>query len=127
MWRHAAIKSRNQICTPDTSQTLFDAPALLGMLRHALLGESEPVVAGDGSGDAFAELLTTDVGWHAAEIAAHDPHGIAPIAHPGAMMNGGLGGGTVDNGDEVICDDDSVLAFLRGVLRNDALFEDFHS
>ena len=64
--------------------------ALFGMLRHALFGESEPVVAGDGAGDAFAELLTADVGWHAADIAAYELHGISPVAHPGAMVNGGL-------------------------------------
>ena len=101
--------------------------SFLGMFRHALLGEAEPVVAGDGVGDTFAELPTADVGWHAADITAHDLHGIAPIAHPRTMAALGLGGGAVDDGDEVICDDDSVLAFLRGALRNDALLEDFHS
>ena len=84
-------------------------------------------MAGNGSGDAFAELLTADVGWHAADITAYDSHGIASIAHPGAMAVGGLRGGSVDDGDEVICDDDSVLAFLRGALRNDALLYYFHS
>ena len=78
-------------------------------------------------GDALAELLTTGVGRHAADIAAHEVHRIAPIAHPRAMVIGGLRGGSVDDGDEVICDDDSVLAFLRGVLRNDALLYYFHS
>ena len=99
----------------------------LGVFSHSLLGESEPVVLGDGSGDAFAELLTADVGWHAADVAADKLHRIASIAHPGAMMIRCLRGGTVDNGDEVICDDDSVLAFLRGALRNDALLYYFHS
>ena len=101
--------------------------AFLGVFSHSLLGESEPVVAGNGPGDAFAELLTADVGWHAADVAADKLHRIASIAHPGAMAVGGLRGGSVDDGDEVICDDDSVLAFLRGALRNDALLYYFHS
>ena len=101
--------------------------AFLGVFSHSLLGESEPVVAGNGPGDAFAELLTADVGWHVADITAYDSHGIASIAHPWAMAVGGLRGGSVDDGDEVICNDDSVLAFLRGALRNDALLYYFHS
>ena len=101
--------------------------SLLGVFCHSLFGESEPIVVGDGFGDAFAELLTTDVGWHAADVAADKLHRIASIAHPGAMAVGGLRGGSVDDSDEVICDDDSVLAFLRGALRNDALLYYFHS
>ena len=84
-------------------------------------------MVGDGFGDAFTELLTTDVSRHAADIAAHKLHRISAIAHPRAMVIGGLRRGSVDDGDEVICDDDSVLAFLRGVLRNDALLYYFHS
>ena len=83
-------------------------------------------MVGDSFGDAFAELLTADVGRHTADIAAHQLHRIAPIAHPRAMVIGGLRRGSVDDGDEVICDDDSVLAFLRGVLRDDALLYYFH-
>ena len=112
-----------------TSTTVDDCrggEALFGMFRHALLGEAEPIVAGDGACDTFTELLTTDVGWHAADITAHDTHGVAPVTHPWAMAAWSLGGGTVDDGNEVICDDDSVLAFLRGALRNDALLDYFH-
>ena len=100
--------------------------SLFGMLGHAALGKSQPVMTADGFGDAFAELLTTDIGRHAADISADYLHGIATIAHPGAMATAGLRSGTVDDSDEVICDDDSVLAFLLGVLRNDALLDDFH-
>lgn len=32
----------------------------------------------------------------------------------------------IDNGYEIICDDDPVLAFLRGVFRYDALLYYFH-
>ena len=84
------------------------------------------VVAEDAGRDALAEVVAAGLGRHLADIAADERHGIAPVAHPRAMAAGGLRRAAVDDGDEVICDDDSVLAFLLGILRNDALLEDCH-
>ena len=100
--------------------------AFLGMCGHAALGEAQPVMAADGFGNPLAELLAADVGRHVTDIAADEQHGIAPVAPPREVAAGGLRSGAVDDGDEVICDDDSVLAFLRGALRNDAFLYDIH-
>ena len=84
------------------------------------------VTAEDIGCDASAEVVAAAVGRHPADIAADEFHGIASVAHPRAMAAVGLRGTAVDNGDEVICDDDSVLAFPSGVFRCEALFDDFH-
>ena len=76
--------------------------------------------------DSPAELMAADVGGHMAYIAADKQHGVSPVAHPATMSALGLGGAAVDDGDEVICDDEAVLAFLRGILWDEALFEDCH-
>ena len=76
--------------------------------------------------DATAELVATAVGRHLADIVADELHGIAAIAHPWAMATLGFGGAAVDDGDEVICDDQAVFAFLCGALRREALLDDCH-
>ena len=83
-------------------------------------------MAEDIGGDAPAEVMATAVGWHSADISADEPHGIAAVAHPGTVTTVSLGGAAVDDGDKVICDDDSVLAFPSGVFRRKALLDDFH-
>ena len=100
--------------------------AFFRMCGHADLGEAQPVMTADGFRNTFAELLAADVGRHVTDIAADEQHGIAPVAPPREVAVRGLRSGAVDDGDEVICDDDSVLAFLRGALRNDAFLYDIH-
>ena len=100
--------------------------AFFRMCGHADLGEAQPVMTADGFRNTFAELLAADVGRHVTDIAADEQHGIAPVAPPREVAAGSLRSGAVDDGDEVICDDDSVLAFLRGALRNDAFLYDIH-
>ena len=100
--------------------------AFFRMCGHADLGEAQPVMTADGFRNTFAELLAADVGRHVTDIAADEQHGIAPVAPPREVAAGSLRSRAVDDGDEVICDDDSVLAFLRGALRNDAFLYDIH-
>lgn len=80
----------------------------------------------DISGDALAEVMAAGRGGHLTDIAADELHGIVPVALPRAVAAVGLGGAAVNDGDEIICYDDSVLAFLCGILGDDGLFDDFH-
>ena len=80
----------------------------------------------DGSGDAKTKLMTGRVCRHFADISRDNLHGIASITHQQRVMAGGFGCRPVDNGDEITCDDESVLAFLFGVLRDQALLDDLH-
>ncbi len=96
------------------------------MLLHAFYGESQPVMASQCSGNTYAELMTAGVSRHFADIATDEQHGIATIAHEGAMVVLGFRGATIDNCYKIRSYDDSVLAFLVGVFRYDALLENFH-
>ena len=89
---------------------------------HTPSGKTEQVVIVDVFGSSHAELMARCVSGHSAYVLGNKAHSISPVAHQGVIATRGLGCRTVDNGDEIICDDDSVLAFLRGVLRDDALF-----
>ncbi len=80
----------------------------------------------DGLCGLDAELMARCVGRHLPDKTADDGHRIATIRHAGTPLARGLRGGAVDDGNEVICDDDAVLAFLLGILRNEALLDDFH-
>ena len=61
-----------------------------------------------------------------AKILSDELHRIATVGAEEAVAACGLRGGAVDDSYEIICDDDSVLAFLVGILRNDDLFDDVH-
>ena len=80
----------------------------------------------DIGGDATQKHLTCGVGRHRFDIAAYQLHGIAPIAAKHAMTIVGLRGAAVDNGNEIISYDDSVLAFLRGIFGDEGLLDNFH-
>ena len=80
----------------------------------------------DGLCGGDAELMARCVRGQPSDDAADDGHRITAVGHAGAPLARGLRGGAVDDGDEVICDDDSVLAFLRGVLWREALLDDIH-
>ena len=85
-----------------------------------------PVMPTDSTGDTETELVTGRIGRHLADITRDDLHGIAAIAHQEGVTACGLRGRTVDDGNEVTCDDEAVLAFLLGVLCDLALFDDIH-
>ena len=96
------------------------------MLLHPVDGKTQPVVLAYGLCNAHTELMARCVGWHLAYVAADEHHGITAIAQWWAMTSFCLGCAAIDNGYEIICDDDPVLAFLRGVFRYDALLYYFH-
>jgi len=84
-------------------------------------------------------IVLTDIGCHAthefltgrclryfANITRHEQHGIAPIAVQPTVTIFALRRAAINDGYEIICDDDAVLAFLLGVLGDDALFYNLH-
>ena len=96
------------------------------MFGHTTEGEAPTIVTTDDLRGLQTKLVTRDIGGHLTDIATDQLHGITAIAHHGTVVAWRLRGRAVDDGDKVICDDDSVLAFLRGTLRNDALLDYFH-
>ena len=96
------------------------------MLLHPLYGESPQVVQAYSLGGTHAELVTRRVGRHLSDIMAEQQHSISSIAYAWAMVTLGLGSASVDHGDEIICDDQAVFAFLCGALRYEVLLDDFH-
>jgi hypothetical protein len=77
-------------------------------------------------GGTHAELVTRRVGWHLSDIMAEQQHSISSIAYAWAMATIGLGCAAIYDCDKIICDNDPVLAFLRGAFRYDALLYYFH-
>ena len=80
----------------------------------------------DSTGSANTELMARGVGRHLADIACNDFHRIATVTHQQGVAVGGFRGGAVDDSDEVTCDDETVLAFLLGVLGDLVLLDDGH-
>ena len=89
--------------------------------QHGLL-----VMLADIGGDATQKHFASAVCRHRLDIAAYQLHGIAPVAAKHAMTIVGLRGAAVDNSDEIISYDDSVLAFLRGIFGDEGLLDNFH-
>lgn len=81
----------------------------------------------DMGSNTSAELVAADVGRHTTNVLADKLHGITAIAHPRTMTAASFGGAAVNDGNEVICDDEAVLVFPFWVLRYAALFDNFHS
>ena len=101
-----------------------------GDVRLAVLPEAGEEVAavclGHGGGEAGAAAVAGDVGRHGGDVPGYEAHGMAAVAVGAAVAAGALRRGAVDDGDEVICCDDAVLAFPVGVFRDDGLFDDLH-
>lgn len=76
--------------------------------------------------DTAEKLLASDVLWHVPDVACRQLHGIAAIGPQQTVAVLALGGAAVDDGYKVSGDDDSVLAFLFGVLGDEGLFYDSH-
>ena len=102
------------------SEAFFGMGRQLWKLRLA-------VVTGNGLGGHEAELVAGRVLGHSAQQLTDDVHGVAAIGAKETVALVGLAGGAIDHGDKVSGDDDSVLAFLRGGLGDEALLDDLHS
>ena len=107
--------------------------SLLGMLAQTaddglLVGLPEGDVAlAYRCADTHAELVAGVVLGHVANEVGNDAHGVAAVRHAAAVVAGSLRRGAVDDGNEVVSDDDSVLAFLRGIFRDEVLFDYCHA
>ncbi len=112
------------------------AETLLGMVVELLeyllalvaaqAAEQGKVALADDARGSEAELVARGVFGHASDIATDKLHDVAAITHGAVMASQGLRGGAVDDGYEIIGDDDSVLACLLGTLCDLTLFDDFH-
>ena len=91
-------------------------------LQHRLL-----VVLANVSGDATKKGLACGVLGHAADIVADQLHGVSTVAAEQAVAILRLGRGTIDNCNKISAYDDSVLAFLRGILGYEGLLDYFHA
>lgn len=98
---------------------------VLGM-RSETRQHGASVVLADVAGNSRQELLARGGLWHVANIATHQLHGIAAIGAQDTVAVVGLGGAAIDNGYEISGYDDSVLAFLCGILGNDCLLDNLH-
>jgi len=65
--------------------------------------------------------------WHVTNVTAHQLHGIATITAEETVTILRLAGRAIDDGNKIICDDDAVLAFLRGILGDEGLLDYFHA
>ena len=63
---------------------------------------------------------------HGTDISADQLHRISSVAAEYAVAIVRLRRAAVDNGDEIISYDDSVLAFLRGIFGDEDLLDNFH-
>lgn len=77
-------------------------------------------------GDTNTEVVIADVLWRFPDKTLYYLHGIAAVALEETVAATCLRCGTVDDGNEIRSDDDSVLAFFLWVLRNDVLLYNFH-
>ena len=89
-------------------------------------GEVRGVVFSDRFCNFFAELLARHVGGGFTDKVGNDAHGIAAVGAGATVAVGRLGSGAIDDGNVVFSDDDAVLAFLRGILWDKGLLDNFH-
>ena len=91
-------------------------------LQHRLF-----VVLANVSGDTTKKGLACGVLRHAADIVADQLHGVSTVAAKQAVTILRLGRRTIDNCNKISAYDDSVLAFLRGILGYECLLDYFHA
>ena len=77
--------------------------------------------------DTATECVAADVFRGMTQIAADQLHTLAAVGTEEAVTKLTLGGAAVDDGNEVIGDDDSVLALSLWVFRYEGLFDDLHA
>ena len=74
-----------------------------------------------------AELTAADGLGGMAQVPADELHAVAPVGAEQAVAQGALAGAAVDDGNEVIGDDESVFTFSVGAFGYDALFDNLHA
>lgn len=100
-------------------QTVF---RVLGQtLHHRLL-----VMLSNRIGHTSQELFTCYILGHAGNVTADELHGISSVRPEQAVMIVRFRGTAINDSNEVICYDDSVLAFLLGILGDESLLYYFH-
>ncbi len=90
-------------------------------LQHGFL-----IMLAHVSRDTTKKCLAGGALRHVADIMANQLHRVASVAVEHAVTILRLRRRTVDDGNEVISDDDAVLAFLRGILWDKGLLDNFH-
>lgn len=104
--------------------------AVFGMIGE--MGQAVVLIAlADGLRRTDTKLMGADVLGHLTDKGADGEHGQLAVGvraqrEVTMTLDGALRGGAVDDCYEVIGDDDSVLASLRGILRDDFLLDDGH-
>ena len=89
--------------------------------QHGLL-----VVLADVCRDTAEEGVAAGVFGHAADVLADEQHGSAAVGREEAVTVVRLRRAAVDDGYEVVSDDDAVLVFPLGVLADTCLLDDLH-
>ena len=84
------------------------------------------VAFADSCSNTDTELVARGVGGHAADVVADDGHCIAAVCHAAVVAAVGLRCRAVNDGNEVVSDDDAVLAFHCQFFGDEGLFEDCH-
>lgn len=101
--------------------------SFFGMLLHIIQRDIvELIDVTNTSSDTFAKSLHCDVGTHRFNKTLDEQHTITPVLHIRRYVNGSFTSAAINNGNEVICDDDSVLARLLTLLAYDLAFYYFH-
>ena len=77
--------------------------------------------------DTATECLAADVLRGMTQIAADQLHTLAAVGTEEAVTELTLGGAAVDDGNEVIGDDDSVLALFLWAFGRQVLFDNLHA
>ena len=80
----------------------------------------------DTACDTTQELLTSRCLGHASDVTADKLHGISSVGAEQAVMIVRFRCASVDDSDEVICDDHAVLAFPLWALGDESLLYNFH-
>lgn len=94
---------------------------LLQAGHHRLL-----IMLSDTAGHTTQKFLARRGFGHTTNMTADELHGISSVRAEKTVMIVRFRGAAIDDGNEVICDDHAVLAFLLGTLGDEGLFDNFH-
>ena len=78
-------------------------------------------------GNSLTKIVERAFRIHLFYTLSSQQHGITTVADICTYLLGCLTGASVDNGNKVICDDDSVFARFQTLLSDDYFLDDVHS